>query len=851
MTLSELKDYILDQLVAPVNQVQKVINVFNAVVDYFTGNTVSTIIPDWTNALTFQTDGTDAGKFCIYPDTNGKKRIFETKVDDNINNAPPSGPTVTENAYWIEISQAGSSAIVEWEAKLYGAGLVIVFHNHSVDGPGFYLLTEATRPFSSANIETEITAGKWLIIANSSPGGGGPGIADKYANIAALLADQGDQEEDALYFVLDASTDATVDSGWALYQKLNTTAGLIGDYRKLTEQESLDVIFNVLGTTLTGYSTGAGTLSASDTILQAFNKIGYFIANIAATVRAVLLTGYAVGSNVALAATDTILEAFGKLQAQINANTTAIAGKQDTLVSGTNIKTVNSTSLLGSGNISITATLGVLFPNVLFVSPTGDNGTAVTGDFSKPYTPSGAAAMAISGDIICFLPGAYTINSNIAVNGVSYTTIGGKATITVNSASGVVWDYNALTNTGITSDISIIGDFDFVLNATGSTVLKLHTGTVNRRIFFEFTRANVILGNAVITTPTAMLSSHFQGSITLSGTGYAIVGGGSTCDGKGSIFELIIYSTSTVNEAINWNISTGGLDNCIFDVAYYNTTVGGKGFQINSGSSTTTKCTGRISIVQPTGAISSLCGGEYDLTVHGGTVVLLGTAKFSIAGWFYNCSIQGNSQIQAVILGYYKSCTFVNNQCNQFVLDGHSTDCTLTWASSQITTLKGCHYDIQGSGGSLIIDGDVKWLTGQYFAISYNRTMKVTAKGRMVGNVNGAGIITSVGLPKCEIYGEIKNNNTGADAHCLYHYNANATADYIFKLKGAILVTKGVGAGAKSIYTLSTYTQYVQMLGQSFSNAAQGGAGTITYTIGASTDLIVDTDLDIEDIAAP
>jgi hypothetical protein len=243
MTLSELKDYILDQLVAPVNQVQKVINVFNAVVDYFTGNTVSSIIPDWTNALTFQTDGTDAGKFCIYPDTNGKKRIFETKGDDNINNAPPSGPTVTENAYWIEISQAGSSSIVEWEPKLYGAGLVIVFHNHSVDGPGFYLLTEATRPFSSADIETEITAGKWLIIANSSPGGGGPGIADKYANIAALLADQGDQEEDALYFVLDASTDATVDSGWALYQKLNTTAGVIGDYRKLTEQESLDVIF--------------------------------------------------------------------------------------------------------------------------------------------------------------------------------------------------------------------------------------------------------------------------------------------------------------------------------------------------------------------------------------------------------------------------------------------------------------------------------------------------------------------------------------------------------------------------------------------------------------------------------
>lgn len=30
-----------------------------------------------------------------------------------------------------------------------------------------------------------------------------------------------------------------------------------------------------------------------------------------------------------------------------------ISGKQDTLVSGTNIKTINNTSILGSGNISI------------------------------------------------------------------------------------------------------------------------------------------------------------------------------------------------------------------------------------------------------------------------------------------------------------------------------------------------------------------------------------------------------------------------------------------------------------------------------------------------------------------
>ena len=45
---------------------------------------------------------------------------------------------------------------------------------------------------------------------------------------------------------------------------------------------------------------------------------------------------------------------FNVLDAQVQTNTTAIANKQDTLVSGTNIKTINSQSLLGSGDITIT-----------------------------------------------------------------------------------------------------------------------------------------------------------------------------------------------------------------------------------------------------------------------------------------------------------------------------------------------------------------------------------------------------------------------------------------------------------------------------------------------------------------
>ena len=109
-------------------------------------------------------------------------------------------------------------------------------------------------------------------------------------------------------------------------------------------------------------------------------------------VRDVVLTGLNTATNAIISATDSVLVAFGKLQAQITANLstltshisnvsnphsvtksqvglgnvdntsdankpistatqTALNAKQDTLVSGTNIKTINGTSVLGSGDI--------------------------------------------------------------------------------------------------------------------------------------------------------------------------------------------------------------------------------------------------------------------------------------------------------------------------------------------------------------------------------------------------------------------------------------------------------------------------------------------------------------------
>jgi hypothetical protein len=61
------------------------------------------------------------------------------------------------------------------------------------------------------------------------------------------------------------------------------------------------------------------------------------------------ITDFTIRQPVRLATT----EMLDKVQDQVDTNTTAIAGKQDTLVSGTNIKTINSTTVLGSGNFTL------------------------------------------------------------------------------------------------------------------------------------------------------------------------------------------------------------------------------------------------------------------------------------------------------------------------------------------------------------------------------------------------------------------------------------------------------------------------------------------------------------------
>jgi len=168
MTPAEAKDYIRLQLIAPRNVAQEFLS-FDAIIDLIS-QSITTGIPTWAVALTFNNNGTGIGAFCTFADTNGRLRFWKSKTNANTGNQPPSSPIIITNTFWDEVSPSSGSAIQEWAAGIYGDGLVIVYFDLSGNGtnPALYLLKEATRPFQSTNLVTEIGTGKWVQL--SPPG---------------------------------------------------------------------------------------------------------------------------------------------------------------------------------------------------------------------------------------------------------------------------------------------------------------------------------------------------------------------------------------------------------------------------------------------------------------------------------------------------------------------------------------------------------------------------------------------------------------------------------------------------------------------------------------------------------
>lgn len=161
-----------------------------------------------------------------------------------------------------------------------------------------------------------------------------------------------------------------------------------------------------------------------------------------------------------------------------DATQAALNAKQDTLVSGTNIKTINSTSLLGSGDIAISGSGTVT--TVSIVSANGVSGT-VANDTTTPAITLSLGAISPS-SVTSTFTGALTGNVTGNCSGSSGSCTGNAATATTATTAGAC-SGNSATATALQTARAINGtNFDGTADISTNVALMNLTASANTTI---------------------------------------------------------------------------------------------------------------------------------------------------------------------------------------------------------------------------------------------------------------------------------------------------------------------------------------------------------------------------------
>ena len=143
-------------------------------------------------------------------------------------------------------------------------------------------------------------------------------------------------------------------------------------------------------------------------------------------------------------------------------------------VSSSAASTASFGTYLGDGSQLTGIEVGTNLTQSLFVSPSGNNGTAIVGDITKPFqTILGATGSANPGDTIIVYPGTYVENHNLYKDGVNYHFIDG-AKVVANSPVEPMWgggngqSNNIAASSNFSSSISITGHGEFISTTSNS-----------------------------------------------------------------------------------------------------------------------------------------------------------------------------------------------------------------------------------------------------------------------------------------------------------------------------------------------------------------------------------------------
>ena len=206
---------------------------------------------------------------------------------------------------------------------------------------------------------------------------------------------------------------------------------------------------------LGGVAAGATANVDTDSLAEGANN-KYFTEG---RVLDAVLAGLSLLTGGTIAAGDRLIVALGKIQKQISDAVTAIGGKQDTLVSGASLKTVNGNSLLGSGDIAISGGTQCI-PIACSDETTALTAGSAKVTFRMPYAFTLSAVRAslttaqTSGSILTVdinEGGASILSTKLTIDNTEKTS-------TTAEAAAVISDSALADDTEITIDIDQVGD---------------------------------------------------------------------------------------------------------------------------------------------------------------------------------------------------------------------------------------------------------------------------------------------------------------------------------------------------------------------------------------------------------
>ena len=186
-------------------------------------------------------------------------------------------------------------------------------------------------------------------------------------------------------------------------------------------------------------------------------------------VRGTVLTGLSLLAGGVISAADSMLSALGKLQKQISDAVTAIGGKQDILVSGTNLTTINGSSRLGSGNLVISGGGSGSTPPQCIPIACSDETTALTAGGAKVTfrMPYGFSLTGVRASLTTAQTSGAVFTVDIKVSGVSILST--KLTVdNTEKTSATAAVPAVISNASIPEDAEIIVYIDQIGDGTAN-----------------------------------------------------------------------------------------------------------------------------------------------------------------------------------------------------------------------------------------------------------------------------------------------------------------------------------------------------------------------------------------------